>query len=302
MPLRAFMQEPTLTQTELDYLNAELKKLDVHKHHLLHDQLPTLCRQVAALQDSAVLQQDYTAKLLRQDHTRAKKQEVIDLLIEQRARQQLLHLVREEEVKKLQGTKQELQLLHELLSDVRSASQQRMAQYGQKELQLQTEPQHVVHDNDSFLQTLNKLLPDSETDPAAMSHQSKLYVTFEQLAQKLSMLNDNASASNAVQLQAKKMQSGAVASMHAAFAKLHPAAFPDPESDIPQLTTPELQEAMELAQSASQDLTSTVNQVAQKQQQHQVILQQQHEQLNAERSVFSIFHNEPEKLKFFATT
>lgn len=284
-------------QTELDHLKAELKKLNQHKHHLLHDQLPALCTQAASLQDINVLQQDYNAKLLRQSYTRAKKQGFIDLLIEQHARQQLLHLVREEEVKRLHGTKQELQLLHEVLSDVRSASQQRMSQYAQRDLQPTSEPQLVVRDSDTFLHALDKLLPEDEEPSGSLSHPSKLYVTYEQLAKKLSRLDSDSSANAAIQRQVARMQTGAVASRLAAFAELHPVVFPDKDSESPQLTAPELQQAMQMAQAASTDLTGTVNQVAQQQQTYQNILRQQQPQLSAERSVFSIFHNEPEKLK-----
>ena len=284
-------------QTELDHLKTELKKLNQHKHHLLHDQLPALCTQAASLQDTNVLQQDYNAKLLRQSYTRAKKQAFIDLLVEQHARQQLLHLVQEEEVKRLQGTKQELQLLHEVLSDVRAASQHRMTQYAQKDLQPRSEPQLVVHDSDTFLHTLDKLLPEGKAPYGTLSHPSKLYITFEQLTKKLSRLVSDSSANAAVQLQVERMQNGVVASRHAAFAELHPVVFPDKDSVSPQLTAPELQEAMQLAQAASTDLTGTVNQVAQQQQTYQNILRQQQAQFSAERSVFSQFHNEPEKLK-----
>lgn len=283
-------------QAELNHLKAELKKLNAHKHDLLHNQLPSLCTQAASLQDTYVLQQDYNAKLLRQNYTQSKKQGFINLLVEQRARQQLLHIVREEEGKRLQGTKQELQMLHELLADVRSASHFRMTQYAQKELQPITEPQLVVHDSDSFLQTLDKLMPESVGGDQAMSHQSKLYVTFEQLAQKLSKLEDESSSNAAVRLQVKRMQKGAVASQCAAFAKLHPVVFPESDSISPQLTAPELQEAMQLVQATSMDLTGTVNQVAQQQATYQNILRQQQKQLSAERSVFSTFHNTPEKL------
>ena len=281
-------------QAELDHLKIELKTLNQHKHLMLHDQLPALCTQAASLQDINVLQQDYNAKLLRQSYTRAKKQAFIDLLIEQHARQQLLHLVREEEVKWLQGTKQELQLLHEVLSDVRLASQHRMTQYAQKDLQPTSEPQLVVHDSDSFLHTLDKLLPEGK---APSRTPSKLYVTFEQLTEKLSRLDSDRSANAAVRLQVEQMQNGVVASQHAAFAQLHPVVFPDKDSLSPQVTAPELQEAMHLAQAASTDLTGTVNHMAQQQQTYQNILRQQQAHLSAERSVFSQFHNEPEKLK-----
>ena len=287
-------------QTELDHLKAELKRLNAHKHYLVHDVLPTLCSQVAAVQDTDVLQQDYNAKLLRQNYTSAKKQAFVDLLIEQHARQQLLHLVREEEVQRLQGTKQELQLLHELLSDVRSSSQQRMRQYAQKELQPLSEPQLVVHDSDTFLHTLHKLLPECAGDITNGSHQAKLYVTFEQLAHKLSEFDDDSTANAGVQQQIRNMQSGAVASMHAAFAKLHPVMFPDKDSHGPQLTGPELSKAVVVAQAASAGLTGTVNQVAQQQQMYHNVLQQQQKQLSAERKVFSTFHNHPEKLKLDA--
>lgn len=286
-----------MMQTELHHLKAELKQLNERKHQLLHDQLPALCAQVASLQDTQVLQQDYDAKLLRQSYTRTKKQGFIDLLIEQHARQQLLHAVREEEMQHLQGTKQELHLLHEVLADVRSASQQRMTQYAQKELQPASAPQLVVHDSDTFLQTLDKLLPEAEEPSGHVTHPAKLYVTFQQLTEKLARLDNGVSANAAIQLQAKQMQTGAVADYHAAFAQLHPVVFPDKDSTSPQLTAPELQEAMQMAQAASTALTATVNQVAQQQLTHQNILRQQQKQLSAERNVFSIFHSEPEKLK-----
>lgn len=286
-----------MIQTELDRLKAELKKLNVHKHQLLHDQLPALCAQVASLQDTQVLQQDYDAKLLRQSFTRTKKQALVDLLLEQHARQQLLHLVREEEVQRLQGTQQELQLLHEVLADVRSASQHRMTQYAQKELQPTSAPQLVVHDSDTFLHTLGKLLPEADRPAGGLSHATKLYVTFQQLAEKLSRLDSDVSANAAIQRQVKQMQTGAVASHHAAFAKLHPVVFPEKDSTSPQLTAPELQEALQLAQAASTGLTATVNQVAQQQLTYQNVLRQQQKQLTAERSVFHVFHNEPAKLK-----
>ncbi len=286
-------------QAELTHLTAELKKLTVHKQQLLNDQLPALCHQVAALQDTEVLQQDYNVKLLRQNYYISKKQAFIDLLVEQQSRQQLLQLAREEEVRRLQATQQELQLLHELLSDVRVVSQQRMSHYAQKQLQPVMEPQLVVHDDDSFLHTLDRLLPETVTDTGSRSQndndKAKLYVTFEQLGQKLAALADQ-DASAVIQQQAQRMQTGVAASMQAAFSQLHPLAFPDKEIADAQLTAPQLGEAMQMAQAASLDLTSTVNKVAQQQQTYHNILHQQKKQLSAERGVFSLFHTQPERL------
>jgi len=285
-------------QAELTHLTAELKKLTAYKQQLLHDQLPALCNQVAALQDTHVLQQDYSAKLLRQKYYISKKQAFIDLLIEQHARQQLLQLAREEEVKGLLATQKELQLLCELLTDVRVASQQRMAHYADKQLQPVTEPQLVVHDSDSFLQTLDRLLPE----PAETSgrhdgeDKAKLYVTFEQLSKKLAALGEE-DAYGALGQQAQRMQTGAAASMQAAFAQLHPLVFPGKDTGAAVLTAPELEKAMQLAQQASVDLTATVNKVAQQQHTYQNVLHQQHEELSAERSVFNMFHTQPESLK-----
>jgi len=63
------------------------------------------------------------------------------------------------------------------------------------------------------------------------------------------------------------------------------------------LTAPELEKAMQLAQQASVDLTATVNKVAQQQHTYQTVLHQQHKELSAERSVFNMFHTQPESLK-----
>ena len=285
-------------EAELTHLTAELKKLNALKQQLVKDQLPALCKQVAALQDTHVLQQDYNAKLLRQNYYISKKQAFVDLLIDQRARQQLLQLVREEEVKGLLATQKELQLLCELLTDVRVTSQQRMTLYAQKQLQPVTEPQLVVPDSDSFLQTLDRLLPEpaetSGRDP--VNDKAKLYVTFEQLKQKLAALSDQG-ASAAIQQQACRMQSGAAASLQAAFAQLLPLVFPGKDTADAQLTAPELKEAMLLAQQACEDLTATVNRVVQQQHTYQNVLHQQQQQLSAERGVFSAFHTAPESLR-----
>lgn len=286
-------------QAELTHLTAELKKLTAHKQQLLHDQLPAMCNQVAALQDTQVLQQDYSAKLLRQNYYISKKQAFIDLLIEQHARQQLLQLAREEEVKGLLATQKELQLLCELLTDVRVASQQRMTHYADKQLQPVTEPQLVVHDSDSFLQTLDRLLPEpAETSGRCDDddNKAKLYVTYEQLGKKLAALSEE-DAYGEMRQQAQRLQTGAAASMQAAFAQLHPLVFPGKDSDAAVLTAPELEKAMQLAQQASVELTATVNKVAQQQHTYQNILHQQQKELSAERSVFNMFHMQPESLK-----
>lgn len=280
-------------QAELSQLTAELKKLTARKQQLLSGQLPALCSQVAALQETQVLQQDYNAKLVRQQYYINKKQGFIDLLIDQQARHHLLQLAREDEVKQLLATQQELQLLHELLSDVRVASQQRMSIYAQRELQPVIEPQLVVHDSDSFLQTLDRLLP--ETTEGGDKDKAKLYVTFEQLSQKLAALSEQDAAA-AIRQQAQRMQTGAAASMQAAFAQLHPLVFPNKDEMDAQMTAPELEQIMQSAQAASIDLTATVNKVAQQQQTYQNILHQQQKQLSAERGVFSMFHMQPERL------
>ena len=286
------LQEPALVQAELAHLTAELKKLTARKQQLITDQLPALCQQVAALQDTDVLQQDYNAKLLRQNYYVTKKQEFIDLLIQQHSRQQLLHLARAEEVKRLKATQLELQLLCELLSDVRTASQQRMTHYAHKQLHMAEGPHLVVHDDDSFLQTLDRLLP--ETAETTKNDKAKLYVTVEQLGDRMAALADQNSVAD-IQRQACRMQRGA-ASMQAAFAQLRPLVFPHGQSADPQLTAPELEKAMQLAQAASIDLTATVNKVAQQQHRYQNILHQQ-QQLGSERAVFHTFHMQPERLK-----
>ncbi len=286
-------------QAELTHVTAELKKLTAHKQQLLHDQLPALCKQVAALQDTQVLQQDYSAKLLRQNYYISKKQAFIDLLIEQHARQQLLQLAREEEVKGLLATQKELQLLCELLTDVRVASQQRMTHYADKQLQPVTEPQLVVHDSDSFLQTLDRLLPEpAETSGRCDDddNKAKLYVTYEQLGKKLAALSEE-DAYGEMRQQAQRLQTGAAASMQAAFAQLHLLVFPGKDTDAAVLTAPELENAMQLAQQASVKLTATVNKVAQQQLTYQNILHQQQKELSAERNVFNMFHTQPESLK-----
>ena len=287
-------------QAELTRLKAELKKLTAHKQQLL-DQLPGLCKQVASQQDTAVLQQDYNAKLLRQNYYISKKQAFAELLLQQHARHEFLNLAREEEVKRLQATQQELHLLHELLSDVRIASQQRMSHYASKQLQPSSQPQLVVHDDDSFLQTLDRLLPDitEGTVSADGSSKDKLYVSLEQLGQKLNALSQW-DLKHEVQQQTKSMQAGPVISMQATFAQLHPLVFPTKATADPQLTAPEVEEAMLLAQTASFDLTAEVNRIAQQQQIYQNILHQQHKQLGAERAVFSMFHNQPEHLGLLA--
>ena len=282
-------------QAELSQLTAELKKLTARKQQLLSDQLPALCSQVAALQETQVLQQDYNAKLVRQQYYINKKQGFIDLLIDQQARHHLLQLAREDEVKQLQATQQELQLLHELLSDVRVASQQRMSNYAQRELQPVIEPQLVVHDSDSFLQTLDRLLPETAEGGGGDRDKAKLYLTFEQLSQKLAALSEQDAAA-AIRQQAQRMQTGAAASMQAAFAQLHPLVFPNKDKMDAQMTAPELEQIMQSAQAASIDLTATVNKVAQQQQTYQNILHQQQKQLSAERGVFSMFHMQPERL------
>ena len=90
-------------QAELARLQAELKKLTTHNQQLL-EQLPGLCKQVASQQDTAVLQQDYNAKLLRQNYYISKKQAFAELLLQQHARHELLDLAREEEAKQLQAS------------------------------------------------------------------------------------------------------------------------------------------------------------------------------------------------------
>ena len=200
-------------------------------------------------------------------------------------------------MKGLLATQKELQLLCELLTDVRVTSQQRMTLYAHKQLQPVTEPQLVVPDSDSFLQTLDRLLPEpaEASGRDAVSDKAKLYVTYEQLKQKLAALGDQG-ASAAIQQQACRMQLGAAASLQAAFAQLHPLVFPSKDTADAQLTAPELGEAMQLAQQACEFLTATVNRVVQQQHTYQNALHQQQKQLSAERGVFSTFHTAPESL------
>lgn len=293
------VQEPMLMQTELNHLTAELQRLTAHKQKLLAD-LPTLCSLSASLQDTHVLHEDYNAKLLRQQHCIAKQKTIVRLLIEQHARQQLLCLARDAEVERLQSLMQELQLLLEVLKGAKDASQQRIASYIGQELESDAEPKLVVHNSDSFLQTLHGVLssrPADSSGPPNSSNSSKahLYVTVAQLKSQLGQLASSSEVSSSHQ-HAEDMHKQIAASLQASFGSLHTLLFPESSIAAVQLTAPELHEALQKAQSASTDLTKAVQQVTQKQQMYQNLLSQQRVQLEAEQQVFSRFHTNPETL------
>ena len=286
-----------LLQTELDHLRIELQKLTAHKQKLLQ-QLPALCGLSASLQDTHILQQDYNAKLARQQYCIAKKQAFLKLLIDQHARQQLLCAVRDAEVQQLQSLIQELQLLLDALTGVKTASQHRIASYTSQQLQDCAGLRQVVPNSDSFLQTLDRLLPDGDNDsvPSSSSSSSaKLYVTIEQLQSKLGKLSSQGTAGTARQAEHDHKQ--IAASFQAAFSTLHAHVFPDVSSDATQLTAPGLDKALSRAQHASTDLTEVVQKVTQQQHMYQHLLSQQQVQLEAERQVFSRFHSYPETLQ-----
>ena len=285
-----------MLQMELDHLRAEQQRLTAHKRKLVQ-QLPSLCGLSASLQDTHILQQDYNAKLARQQHCIAKKQAFLRLLIEQHARQQLLCAVRDAEVQQLQSLMQELQLLLDALTGVKTASLHRIASYTSQQLQVCAEPRQVVADSDSFLQTLDSLLPGVNSDSVLSSSSSsaKLYVTIEQLQSKLEQLSSGGTASTARQAEHDHKQ--IAASLQASFSTLHALVFPDVTHDAIQLTAPELDKALGQAQHASTALTEVVQKVTQQQHTHQQLFSQQQVQLEAERQVFSRFHCHPETLQ-----
>ena len=295
----ALVQEPLLMQAELNHLTAELQKLTAHKEKLLQD-LPALCALSASLQDTHVLHEDYTAKLMRQQHCIAKKQAFLRLLIEQHARNELLCMARDAEVGQLQSQMQELQLLLDVLTGVKAASQQRIACYTSKELQHDLEAKLVVHNSDSFLQTLDRLLSsggaECADDCTDSCNDAKLYVTVEQLKQRLGELG-NRTFTSARQQHAEGMHKQIAASLKASFGSLHSLVFPDCNSSAVQLTSPEMCKALQQAQSASADLTQAVQQVTEQQHTYHDLLSQQRMQLEAERQVFSRFHLNPESLQ-----
>lgn len=282
-------------QTELDHLTTELYKLTARKQQLLED-LPALCALSASLQDTQVLHEDYSGKLLRQQHSIAKKKACLRLLLEQHARHQLLCLARDAEVKELQTQMQDLQLLLDVLTDAKAASQHRIAAYVSKECQLNTNPKAVVDDSDSFLQTLHELLSAREADNSSNSNKAQLYVTVEQLKSQLRQLASD-SDTGAAQQHAEGLHKQIAASLQASFGSLHSVLMPENGTDAAQLTKPELAAALQQAQRASTDLTETVQQVTQQQHLYQNLLSQQRRSLEAERQVFSRFHASPATLQ-----
>ena len=286
-------------QTELKHLTAALQKLTAHKQRLLED-LPALCALSASLQDTHVLHEDYNAKLMRQQHHIASKQALLRVLIEQHARQQLLCMARDAEVGQLQSLMQELQLLLDMLTGVKAASQHRIASYSSKELHHDLEAKLVIHESDSFLQTLDRLLSSSEAESGPASETGnnslKLYVTVQQLKQRLGQLAVDGVTSTRHQ-HAEGLHKQIAASMKASFGGLHSLVCPDSNSNDVQLTTPELAAALQQAQNASADLTHAVQEVTQQQHMYQNLLSQQQVQLEAEQKVFSRFHLSPESLQ-----
>eukprot|EP00899_Mesostigma_viride_P005951 jgi/Mesvir1/15357/Mv06560-RA.1 len=289
-------------------VDKELRHLQKDLHVVKGEEIPSICRELADLQQTYVLSGDYRLKLARQDYYFQRKQQFLYYLAGQLARHQLLNMACAAESRQLAGLYGFLRVAERSLRALAHAVEPRMAYYQQlakswSALQAAT----LVSDKDVFLQRLRAILDDEGGTQALGGKYLPADVLAQRLRAEQGQLEGRRDEMAKLQGTRQKNVDEALELSQRLRAVLYPPGHAPNRSAsvdgsagvlLPPRVPKTVADAMsELEELQSRKLKLAIDTVARDRQQKAEIIKHHPLELELERDVFVLFFTDPTRLQ-----
>ncbi|KAL3686734.1 hypothetical protein R1sor_013043 [Riccia sorocarpa] len=163
----------------------EIYSLAKAEKKLMTEVIPSLCWELAQLQDTYILQGDYDLKVMRQEYYISQQKKYIGLLVDQLARHRFLQFACHLEKQQMNRAYELLRVIEGDLQGFRQATEGRIARYDALDkVATQSNEQGAVDDQDAFLHRVRDILNIHAYDKGG----SRMYVSALGLVQQISQL------------------------------------------------------------------------------------------------------------------
>jgi HAUS augmin-like complex subunit 3 len=180
--------DSSLLRQHIGERQAQLSHLQSETSRLARQQLPDLIHDMATLEISTILHGDYSLKMARQDYFTSKQDTVISYLLSQTARQELLSMLYEVELRRHRDTHRLLSAAASQLLSWGSSADSRLEAMKSSSLQPVKEPRLTVDSRDKFALRMCSMLGVSASGPGQLLTHSSLERAVGQLVQQTASL------------------------------------------------------------------------------------------------------------------
>ncbi|XP_025110794.1 LOW QUALITY PROTEIN: HAUS augmin-like complex subunit 3 [Pomacea canaliculata] len=281
-------------QSYLQELNASHSVIKQELHHLTDTEVPSLVRELATFQSTTVLTGDYSLKLARQDYFTSNQNQVIEYLVQQRARNEFLTMAYEIEARGHRET-------HRLLTAIKQTLQAKLSSFDER-MKIMADPyltkaryeRGTIDTRDMFSTRLYHMLvtPDKATS------ERQLFLPYSSMVSAAQSLMQQVKAARAEAVSTADMYQARVSRMEEEVQRCENVLYaesstlggqPQMMPVVFQKTAMELDEMLQKLEAAILDTITDINN-------KKKVLKKDALQMK-ERELFTLFHLHPDRLK-----
>ncbi|KAJ7516089.1 hypothetical protein O6H91_22G042600 [Diphasiastrum complanatum] len=276
-------------------IGTELDPLILKEEKMLSEVIPSLCWELAQLQDTYVLQGDYDLKVMRQEYYISQQKRFISHLVDQLARHRFLQVACHLERKTMNGSYELLRLIEAELDVFLNGAMKRINRcLALSQVESEVREQGAIDDRDVFLHRVRDLLNIYNYEQGTMP----IYVSAPGLIQQLNHLqSDLQSLQTELDKSLVQDKTKCIAELCSIIQRMQQLLFASSTTAQPILTPwPLMKELGEMEKSNSQLSVAIANVTHERSEKTDIIKHHPHE-VGLERQVFVNFFCAPEHLR-----
>lgn len=276
-------------------LVGELSNLYHKEEKLLSETIPSLCWELAQLQDTYILQGDYDLKVMRQEYYINRQKTFINHLINQLARHQFLKIACQLEKKTMLGAYSLLKVIELELQGYLSATKGRVGRcLALIQSASDVQEQGAVDDRDTFLHGVRDLLSIHSNAQAGLS----TYVSAPGIVQQISGLHsDLMTLQSDLENSLPEDRNRCINELCTLIQSLQQLLFASSTTAQPILTARPLMKELDEMEKVNAKLSAAVEEVTLEHCKKNEIVKHHSQEVGLQRRVFVDFFCNPERLR-----
>ncbi|XP_010932584.1 AUGMIN subunit 3 [Elaeis guineensis] len=280
---------------KLNELAGELSNLSRKEQKFLSETIPSLCSELAQLQDTYILQGDYDLKVMRQEYYINRLKMFINHLVNQLARHQFLNIACQLERKTILGAHSLLKVIESELQSYLSAANARVGHcLSLIQAASEVQEQGAVDDRDTFLHGVRDLLSIHSNAQAALP----TYVSAHGIVQQISALqSDLLSLQFELENSLPEDRRRCINELCALIQNLEQLLYASSATAEPLLTPWPLIRALDDMEKVNSQVSAFVEEVTEAHRQKAEIVKHHPHEVGRERQVFVDFFCNPDRLR-----
>ncbi|BBN07186.1 HAUS augmin-like complex subunit 3 [Marchantia polymorpha subsp. ruderalis] len=279
----------------------EIYTLSKSEEKLLNEVIPSLCWELAQLQDTYILQGDYDLKVMRQEYYISQQKKFIGLLADQLARHRFLQFACQLERKQMNGAYELLRLIDTDLQGFSHATIGRIERYtALANAAAETNEQGAVDDQDTFLHRVRDILNIHACNGSIADEQggSRMYVSALGLVQQISQLHDEKQALQAeMSFSLPEDKNKCLNDLCDIIRQMQQLLFASSTTAQPVLSPWPLMKELAEMEKVNSQLSAAIEEVTREHREKAEIVKHHPHEVGRERQVFVDFFTNPDRLR-----